>query len=241
MTPRNPTNGVPIIEAHDLTAGYGGAPALTGASLSLLPGGALAVLGPNGAGKTTLARCLSGQLAPLGGRVLVDGHDVTRLPAHRIARLGVAHLPEGRGVFPGLSVTDNLRAGLRHRLPRGDRQAGLARALELFPVLASRRRQLAGTLSGGEQQMLALARVLAAPPRVVIADELSLGLAPMLVDAVFSALARARDAGSAIVVIEQFVSRALALADHAIVLSRGRPRWSGPSAEANDAAGAHYL
>jgi branched-chain amino acid transport system ATP-binding protein len=160
------------------------------------------------------------------------GRDVTAWPAHRLSRLGLATVPEERAIFPHLSVLENLRVLLRHAVPRRERAAAMDRAVAAFPALGTRRRQLAGTLSGGEQQMLSLARVLAAPPRLLIADEMSLGLAPMIVDLVFDALQRARAEGVAVLLIEQYVERALAFADTAVILSRGRRVWDGPAGDA---------
>jgi branched-chain amino acid transport system ATP-binding protein len=201
----------------------------------------LAVLGANGAGKSSLAAAIAGVVPVRAGRVLVDGRDVTRWPAYRVARLGVAYVPEGRGIFPHLSVRDNLRAMLRHALPAAERAGALARAMEVFPVLGERRDQPAGTLSGGEQQMLALARVLAAPPRLLVADEMSLGLAPRMVDVVFESLARARAEGVTVLLVEQYVERALAFADEALVVRHGEVVWRGPAADAHGEVVAGYL
>jgi branched-chain amino acid transport system ATP-binding protein len=156
-------------------------------------------------------------------------------------RLGVTYVPEGRGIFPHLSVLDNLRVLLRHAVGRAGRKDAIERAFETFPVLGERRHQRAGTLSGGEQQMLALARVLAAPPRLLVADEMSLGLAPRLVDLVFEALRVAKDEGVTVLLVEQYVERALTLADHAIVMRHGEVVWRGPAAEAHAQAVTGYL
>lgn len=220
---------------------YGAARALSGVSLDVEPGSALAILGANGAGKSSLARAITGVVTPSRGEVLIDDRRVTRWPPHRIARLGVAHVPEGRGIFPALTVLDNLRMGLRHAVPRHERSAAIERALTRFPILAERLGQRASTLSGGQQQMLALARVLAAPPHLVVADELSLGLAPLLIDEVFEALHEAREAGATLLLIEQFVGRALALCDTALILRRGQVAWRGSTADAEAAAAETYL
>jgi len=209
--------------------------------LDVAPGEAVAVLGPNGAGKSTLAGAVSGLVRPVTGTVRVQGRDVTAWSAHRIERLGVAHIPEGRGVFPSLSVADNLKMRLRRVGSPRERREAVARAYEAFPVLGARRRQVAGTLSGGEQQMLALAPVLAAPPRLLIADELSLGLAPRLVQSIFSTLDQARRQGVTVLLIEQFVHRALQFCDRALILRRGRVIWQGPSSEAGAEVLARYL
>ncbi|HXY93464.1 MAG TPA: ATP-binding cassette domain-containing protein, partial [Acidimicrobiia bacterium] len=160
---------------------------------------------------------------------------------HRIARAGLAHVPEQRGIFPSLTVLDNVRLSLLHVVRSSERGDAVDRAFAAFPQLADRRRQLAGTLSGGEQQMLGLARILAAPPRLLVADELSLGLAPLVVDLIFESLERARTEGVSVLLIEQYVDRALAFADQVTILRRGRVGWQGPSAEANDALLEEYL
>jgi branched-chain amino acid transport system ATP-binding protein len=231
----------PLLDVRDLEVKYGEARALFGVSFTLSAGQSLAVLGANGAGKSSLAAALAGTVFPAAGTILLDGRDITTWPVHKVSRAGVAYVPEGRGIFPHLSVIDNLRSMLRHAVPAGERSTALDRAIATFPVLGQRRRQAAGTLSGGEQQMLALARVLAAPPRLLIADEMSLGLAPLMVDVVFDGLRSAREHGVTVLLIEQYVDRALDFADRAIVMQRGRITWEGPADEAHDAALAGYL
>ncbi len=184
----------PILEVENLDVCYGTSQALFGVSLSVPAGSVLAVLGTNGAGKSTLARTVSGLVRPVSGRVRFAGRDVTGLPAHRIRKLGLTYIPEGRGIFPGLSVNDNLRMAVAQER-RQDRLAAIDRAIERFPILGQRRTQRAGSLSGGEQQMLALARALAVSPKLVIADEMSLGLAPLIAESVFEGLEQARQAG----------------------------------------------
>ena len=223
------------LTVENLSVRYGAAQALNDVSFEVPSNSALAVLGPNGAGKSTLARALSGLVAKSGGSVRFGDRDVTGLSPAKIRRAGIVHLPEGRGVFPGLTVLENLRMGLA--VDKGRRAEGLDRAFELFPVLGERRRQLAGTLSGGEQQMLSLARALMVEPNLVIADEMSLGLAPKLVDLIFESLGRARAAGVSVLLIEQFAGRALEFADACLILQRGRTSWSGPA----DAAGEELL
>ena len=232
---------VPRLALHGVEVRYGEALAVADVSLELAPGETLAVLGANGAGKSSLAGAIAGAIAPSRGRIVFDGVDVTGWPAHRVARLGVAYVPEGRGIFPHLSVVDNLRARLRYAVAAPERTAALERALEPFPVLRERASQQAGTLSGGEQQMLALARVLAAPPSLLVADEMSLGLAPRLVDLVFESLARAKAQGVTILLVEQYVERALALVDRAVVLRQGEVVWEGAASEAKEHALAGYL
>lgn len=225
----------PVLRVSDLSARYGAAHALAAVSFEMPPNSALAVLGPNGAGKSTLARVLSGLVPKTSGSVQLGGRDITQLSATGIRRAGLVHLPEGRGIFPGLTVLENLRMALM--VDKQDRADSLERAFTIFPALAGRRRQQAGTLSGGEQQMLSLARALMVQPQLLIADEMSLGLAPKLVDVVFDSLATARAAGVSVLMIEQFASRALEFADHCLILQRGRMSWSGPA----DAAGEELL
>jgi branched-chain amino acid transport system ATP-binding protein len=231
----------PLLRVEDLEVTYGEARALFGVTLEVPAGGGVAVLGPNGAGKSSLAGAIGGRVRPSAGRVHFDGRDITGRTLHQVSRLGIAYVPEERAIFPHLSVLENLRVRLRYAVPRAARAATLDRALETFPILAERRRQQAGTLSGGEQQMLSLARVLAAPPRLLIADEMSLGLAPRLVDVVFDALIRAREEGVAVVLVEQYVERALAFADAAVILRRGHLVWRGPAADAATELVARYL
>jgi ABC-type branched-subunit amino acid transport system ATPase component len=232
---------VPLLAVTDLRVRYGDATALSGVSFELRAGSVLAVLGANGAGKSTLARALSGLVPASGGSVRLGGEDVSSWAAHRIRHAGVVYLPEGRGVFRGLTVVDNLRMAAGAVKGRQARRDAVERALDIFPPLAARRRQLAGLLSGGEQQMLSFARALATSPDLVIADEMSLGLAPIMVDLVFDGLARARDAGVTLIMIEQYVHRALAFADDCMVLVRGEAAWQGAASAAADEALRHYL
>lgn len=231
----------PLLRVAGLEVAYGEARALFGVSFALEEGRALAVLGANGAGKTTLAASVAGVVGPSAGTVVLDGTDITRWPSHRVSRRGVSYLPEGRGIFPHLSVLDNLRVLLRSVGAGPARSAALERVFAAFPVLAQRSQQAAGTLSGGEQQMLALARVLAVRPRLVVADELSLGLAPRAMEEVYRALAQARSEGVTMIVVEQYAERALAFADDVLIMRRGTVAWSGPAAEARDELLAGYL
>jgi branched-chain amino acid transport system ATP-binding protein len=230
----------PILVIEDLDVSYGSSQALFGVSMEVASGSFVAVLGVNGAGKSTLARTVSGLVPAAAGRIRFDGRDITKRAAHKLSADGLAHIPEGRGIFPGLTVQENLRMAVK-QLPRGERNGGLDRAVALFSVLGDRRDQRAGTLSGGEQQMLALARALVVRPKLIIADELSLGLAPLVVEAVFEGLEEARRSGITVVLIEQFVHRALALADQCVILSRGRVGWSGPAAAAHQEIIDQYL
>jgi branched-chain amino acid transport system ATP-binding protein len=231
--------GALTVDAAEVS--YGQTQALFGIGLDVRPATVMAVLGANGAGKSTLGRALSGLVPLRRGRVTLDGVDITGWPAHRIRRAGLAYIPEGRGIFPGLSVLDNVKMAVRQLDGKRDRQAAIGRAFEMFGVLGRRPGQRAGSLSGGEQQMLALARALSVSPALIIADEMSLGLAPLMVDAVFESLERARDAGITILLIEQFVHRALGLADDCVILSRGTVSWRGPAAVAGDEVLAQYL
>ena len=235
------TTTAAVLAVEGLEVQYGEARALFGVDLEVAAGQVVAVLGPNGAGKTSLAAAITGRVTPAAGTVRIAGEDVTGRATSQISRLGVAYVPEERAIFPHLSVIDNLRVLLRYTVPRADRADALDRALQLFPVLAERRRQQAGTLSGGEQQMLALARVLAAPPKLLVADEMSLGLAPRLVDLVFDSLARVRSEGVSVLLVEQYVERALAFADDAIILRRGRVAWRGKASDAHGQLIAEYL
>jgi branched-chain amino acid transport system ATP-binding protein len=223
-----------VLELRDVCAGYGPFRALFHVSLTIAPGEAVALLGPNGVGKTTVARVASGLVAPTSGAVCVDGTDLTGAPVHRYARAGVAHAPEGRSVFATLSVEDNLVLSFRRSVGRKGVPDALARAFELFPVLGERRRQVAGTLSGGQQRMLSMARVMVEAPKLLVADELSLGLAPIVVDQVYDSLQRLREAGTSLLIVEQHVPHALALCDRVVLLGHGAVAWDGPSADAAD-------
>ncbi len=221
----------PVLELDQVSASYGRFRALFDVSFSVEAGRVTALLGRNGAGKSTVARVATGLVSPSSGRILISGEDVTGESAWKIVGRGVAHAPEGRPVFATLDVEDNLRLTFFRQLPRKQVQAAIDRAYERFPRLAERRGQLAGTLSGGEQRMLALARVLAVPPKLLVVDELSLGLSPRVVDEVFRALREIRDSGSALLVVEQQVTRALELAEHVCVLRKGRVVFDGPTSE----------
>ena len=231
----------PLLTVDNLCVRYGDAVALNGVSFSINEGRALAVLGANGAGKSSLARAVSGLVPATGGRVTLAGRDITKRSPHRIRRMGLVHLPEGRGVFRGLSVMDNLRMAAGTMETRRARREAVELALEIFPGLASRRGQPAGLLSGGEQQMLSLARALATSPKLIIADEMSLGLAPLVVDLVFDGLVRARSAGVTVIMIEQYVHRALGFADDCLVLQRGAIAWQGSAQDAHGEVVRHYL
>ena len=209
---------MPLLELRDVEARYGQVVALRGVSLSVEEGDFVAVLGANGAGKTTTLRAISGTVKT-SGEVLLDGDPVFRRRPERMAKLGVAHVPEGRGTFASLSVLDNLRLGAW--VQHGASGRDFARVFELFPVLYERRDQRAGTLSGGQQQMLALGRAMMARPRLMLLDEPSLGLAPLVTREMFEALKHLNEQGMAIVVVEQNATLALAAARHAYLLETG--------------------
>jgi branched-chain amino acid transport system ATP-binding protein len=214
-----------IIE--DLHAGYGASEVLVGTSLEVKAGSLVALIGPNGAGKTTTLRAVSGTVKPTKGQVLFDGRPVQGMDASHIARLGLAHVPEGRRVFGPLSVEDNLLLGGYRYLPKffGFRRkaaGSLARVYELFPRLQERKDQAAGTLSGGEQQMLAIGRALMAEPKLILMDEPSMGLAPVIVEEVFATIKRLKETGIPLLLVEQMTRKALEVADYVYVMERGR-------------------
>lgn len=222
----------PVLQLDAVEASYGPFRALFGVSLTVGAGDAVALLGANGAGKTTVARVASGLVTPSAGRVEVAGEDFTGRHPFEFARAGVAHAPEGRSVFATLTVEENLSLSFRQILGRHGVGIGLEQAYEIFPRLGERRAQLAGTLSGGEQRMLALARVMVEAPRLLIGDELSLGLAPIIVDEVYENLTTIRQAGTALLIVEQHVGHALELCDRVVLLDHGAASWVGPADEA---------
>ena len=223
-----------MLKIDKLHAAYGKVEVLHGISLEVPKGKLVTLIGSNGAGKTTTMRAISGMLKPRGGTVLLAGRDITGMDSHRIARAGLAHSPEGRRVFATMTVMDNLLLGAFPRFtrarPKGDVQRDLERALGLFPRLKERRTQLAGTLSGGEQQMLAMARAVMLNPDVVLLDEPSMGLAPILVDEVFRIIARLKAEGVTMLLVEQFAQAALNVADYGYVLENGSIAVHGPAA-----------
>jgi branched-chain amino acid transport system ATP-binding protein len=206
-----------MLTLDSVTAGYGDTTVLRGVNFTVGNGEVVALLGPNGAGKTTLLRTATGFVKPRSGRIDLDGKDLTGDAPHRYTRRGVCHLPEGRGIFPSLTVLENLTIQARG----ADVKTVLADFKELFPNLAKRLGQTAGSLSGGEQQMLALSRAYISNPKVILVDEPSLGLAPRIIDQIYELLTRFAARGVSLVVVEQYVQRALALADKVYILSRG--------------------
>lgn len=231
----------PILELTDVSAEYGPFRSLFGVSLTIRPGAAVALLGANGAGKTTVARVASGLVSASAGSVTVDGTDMTEARTYEFARAGVAHAPEGRSVFATFTVEENLTLSFRRALGRSRVKAGLEEAYALFPRLGERRSQTAGTLSGGEQRMLSMARVMVEKPRLLIADELSLGLAPIVVDEVYEALETIRKTGTALLIVEQHVQHALDLCDEVALLDHGAIAWEGPASEAAEVVVTHMF
>jgi len=225
---------VPVLELSGITAGYGPFRALFDVSISIPEGGAVALLGANGAGKTTVARVASGLVKPVDGRVAIAGKDMTGKPTYQFARSGIVHAPEGRSVFATFTVEENLALPFGRTFSRKGVPDALERAYTIFPQLGVRRKQLAGTLSGGEQRMLCLSRALVESPKLLIADELSLGLAPIIVDQVYELLGQIRASGTALLIVEQHVGHALDLCEHVVLLAHGAVSWEGPSHEAGD-------
>ena len=221
-----------LLEVDDIDVAYGAVTALRGISLRVEAGERVALVGANGAGKTTTLRALSGMMAPQRGSITFDGRRIDGLPAHRNVQHGISHVPEGRELFPTLTVEENLRYGYwpRHKDRAGYRVA-LDRAFGFFPRLGERRRQAAGTMSGGEQQMLVIARALMSSPRLLMVDELSLGLAPIVVADLFAILEQVNREGTAVLIVEQFVDMALAHTDRAYVLAKGQVILEGASAD----------
>jgi branched-chain amino acid transport system ATP-binding protein len=217
----------PALQLRNISGGYGHTTVLRSVDITVPASSVTALLGPNGAGKTTLLKTVSGLLRPTAGSVVVDGEDVTRLSPYRRTARGVCHIPEGRGIFRGLTVRDNLIM----QAETGREAQAIERATEAFPLLGQRLQQIAGTLSGGEQQMLAMARAYVRDPRLILVDEASLGLAPLIVDSIFEFLGRLAQEGVALLIVDQFVTRALAMASSAYILSRGEVTFAGSTEE----------
>ena len=220
-----------LLELQDLEVAYGDLPALRGVSLGIEEGETLSVVGANGAGKTTMLRAISGLLRPRAGRILLDGARLDRMPSHVIVARGVVQVPEGRKIFPGLTVKENLELGSYVAAARAHRRESLERVLGLFPRLAERQRQAAGTMSGGEQQMLAIGRALMARPRILMLDEPSLGLAPIIVQEIFRIIAEINRLGTTVLLVEQNTRQALSLSRRGYVLENGRIALEGSGAE----------
>jgi branched-chain amino acid transport system ATP-binding protein len=226
-----------ILDVRNIEAGYGDGTVLEGVSLQVPRGAVVALLGPNGAGKTTLLRVIAGLHAPRSGQVLIDGQDVTKSKAHTRARAGMCLIPEGRGIYPSLTVRENLTL----HIYQGSASEAIEKAVANFPILAAKLNQPAGDLSGGQQQMLAVVRSYLAEPRVVLLDEISMGLAPVVVDQLYEFLQKLVDEGTSLLLVEQYVSRALAAADLICVMTKGSVVFTGPPSEVGDEIFEHYL
>ncbi len=223
-----------MLEVQDLHVYYGNIQALRGVSFRVEAGELVTIIGSNGAGKSTTLLTISGVLRPRQGRILLEGQDLTRIPPHQIVQRGISHCPEGRLIFGRLSVAENLLLGAYNRKDRAGIRRDMERVYQLFPRLQERRSQAAGTLSGGEQQMLAIARALMSHPRVLLLDEPSLGLAPLLVEQIFQIIQELHREGVTILLVEQNAYQALRIADRAYVLETGRIRLSGDAATLAD-------
>jgi branched-chain amino acid transport system ATP-binding protein len=231
-----------LLEIEDIHVFYGNIAALKGVSLTVDEGEIVALIGANGAGKTTTLKTISGLRALREGRIRFEGADISRMPGHRRVRAGIGQAPEGRGIFPGMTVHDNLLMGAYARRGKGVAD-DLTEVYELFPRLAERRSQYGGTMSGGEQQMLAIGRALMAQPKVLLLDEPSMGLAPLLVRQIFEIIAEINRRGTTVLLVEQNASQALAMADRAYVLETGRVVKTAPAKDllADPAVRAAYL
>ena len=232
-----------MLALRSVRAGYGSFQALFDVSLDVRAGEAVAVIGPNGAGKTTLMRVISGLIRPTAGSIAMEGTDLLATPGHRIVALGIAHVPESRRLFPRMTVEDNLKMGGFLPAARPKYRARLDFVFELFPRLRERRRQLAGTMSGGEQQMCAIGRALMSDPKLLLLDEPSAGLAPVVVEQVFELVKRIRSGGLTVLIVEQNVQQVLRVVDRAYLIEAGTIRSSGTSAEmlASDTVKEAYL
>ena len=220
-----------MLELKDVNAGYGTFQALFDISLEVNAGEAVAVIGPNGAGKTTLMRVISGMTALFSGDLTMERQSLTTIPPHQIVELGIAHVPENRRLFPGMTVEDNLKLGAFAKKARGDSKKSLDFVYELFPRMKERRNQLAGTMSGGEQQMCAIGRAIMSGPKLLLMDEPSAGLAPVVVQQVFGLVRRIREEGYTVLIVEQNVQQVLKVVDRAYLLEAGQLIDSGKSSD----------
>ena len=232
-----------MLEVKDLEVYYGMIQALKGISFQVNEGEVIALIGANGAGKTTTLHTVSGLLTPKHGSVTFEGTEITKIPAHKIVELGMAHVPEGRRVFPSLSVLQNLKLGAYTRKDKDEIRETLEMVYSRFPRLEERKNQPAGTLSGGEQQMLAMGRALMSKPRIILMDEPSMGLSPIFVNEIFDIIQKVSAGGTTVLLVEQNARKALAIADHACVLERGRvvKRGTGAELAADEEIIASYL
>ncbi|MEZ0093128.1 ABC transporter ATP-binding protein [Streptacidiphilus sp. EB129] len=220
-----------LLEVEDLRVAYGKIEAVKGISFTVEAGQVVTLIGTNGAGKTTTLRTLSGLLKPVGGSIRFDGQPLGAVPAHKIVSLGLAHSPEGRHIFPRMTIEENLLLGAFLRKDQDGIQADIQRAYDLFPILGERRKQAAGTLSGGEQQMLAMGRALMSRPKLLMLDEPSMGLSPIMMQKIMATIVELREQGTTILLVEQNAQAALSLADTGHVMEVGRIVLSGPGAE----------
>ena len=223
-----------MLELRDVSAGYGSFQALFGVSLEVNAGEAVAVIGPNGAGKTTLLRVISKLIPTTAGALVMNGQQYNDVPAHSVISMGIAHVPEGRRLFPRLTVQDNLRMGAFIPAARAGYDERLEFVYSLFPRMKERRHQMAGTLSGGEQQMCAIGRALMSGPKLLLLDEPSAGLAPVIVQSIFDLIRKIRGEGYTVLIVEQNIQQVLRVVDRAYLLETGRIRMSGPAAELLD-------
>ncbi|MFC9480691.1 ABC transporter ATP-binding protein [Streptomyces griseus] len=220
-----------LLEVEDLRVAYGKIEAVKGISFTVEAGQVVTLIGTNGAGKTTTLRTLSGLLKPLSGRILFEGKPLTNIPAHKIVSLGIAHSPEGRHIFPRLTIAENLLLGAYLRNDKAGIEKDVQRAYGLFPILGERRKQAAGTLSGGEQQMLAMGRALMSQPKLLMLDEPSMGLSPIMMQKIMETIVELKAAGTTILLVEQNAQAALSLADQGHVMEVGKIVLSGPGSD----------
>ena len=220
-----------MLEIKDLNVYYGVIQALKGISFEVNEGEVIALIGANGAGKTTTLHTLTGLISAKSGSIVLDGKDITKTPAHKIVKMGIAHVPEGRRIFQNLTVLDNIRLGAFTRKDKDGIAADVEKVYKLFPRLEERTTQIAGTLSGGEQQMLAMGRALMSKPRIVVMDEPSMGLSPILVSEIFDIIENIREQGTTVLLVEQNAKKALSIADRAYVLETGKIVLSGKASD----------
>ena len=232
-----------MLEVKNLEVYYGVIQAIKGISFEVNEGEVIALIGANGAGKTTTLQTITGMLQPKAGEIIFEGKDISKIPGHKIVSMGMAHVPEGRRVFAELSVYENLKLGAYTRKDKKEIEETLARVYKSFPRLEERKNQLAGTLSGGEQQMLAMGRALMSKPKIILMDEPSMGLSPIFVNEIFDIIQKVSAGGTTVLLVEQNARKALAIADHACVLERGRvvKRGTGAELAADEEIIASYL